>query len=71
MSNTAMFCGLDMLRKINEFSRPRKWILRIVLGRYAFNELVMMRNCIEEEGYYTTFDYGIEGASYNKESLRL
>ena len=61
--------GLDMLRKINEFGRFRKWLLRVILGRYAYRELIGLRDSIEKEGYHTKWEYGIERCDYHKDKI--
>ena len=63
--------GLDMLRAINELGRVRKWFIRLALGRYAYRELVGMRDSIEEIGFDTTLDYGLENMKYHNDKVSL
>lgn len=67
----AVAWGMDFLRKINEFSRFHKWILRLVLGRYAFRELIGLRDCIEKYNYSTTYPYELENMDYHKDKVKL
>ena len=62
--------SLDLCRRINEFSRIRRLLLFVILGKYAGNELVIMRDNIEKEGYDTTWDYNCEDCTYNNERLK-
>ncbi len=63
--------GMDLCRAIHEFSRLRKWLLRLVLGRYAYRELVGLRDAIEEDGYPTDYGYELQGMGYHKDRVRL
>lgn len=66
------FWGLDMLRKIVEFSRFRKWIIRILLGRYAYREMIGLRDSlVNKHGLFVEPGwYGIEGCEYHKDKVK-
>ena len=60
-------CALDLCRRINEFGKLRQKILFWILGRYAANELIMLRWNLHRK-WDTTFEYGCEDCNYNKET---
>lgn len=61
----------DMLKKLYEHSKLRRWLIRLLLGRYAFRELMGMRDQLEKDGLgdllYT--GYGLEDCEYNKREV--
>jgi hypothetical protein len=63
--------GLDMCRAMQRFGKFRKKLLKLVMGRYAYRELVGLRDCIEKLGYSTSLDYGLEGMDYHKDKAEL
>ena len=65
------YWGLDMLRKIVEFSRFRKWLIRVLLGRYAYREMIGLRDAlVEKHGLFIEPGwYGIESCEYHKDKI--
>ena len=61
--------SLDLCRRINEFGTLRRHILFLVLGKFATNELVIMRDNIEKVGYDTTWGYECDECEYNRTKL--
>lgn len=61
--------GLDFIRALRERPRLFQRIVRFFMGRYAWRELIGLRDSIEKHGWYTTFDYGIEGCEYHKDKV--
>ena len=61
--------SLDMLRKLYEHSKFRKWIIRLILGKYAFRELMGLRDQLIKDGYDLSFGYGLEDCDYNKNKV--
>lgn len=63
---------VDFLRVLEEFGRFRLWILRLVLGRYGYRELVGMLEDLKRRGeWIPQCGYGLEDVSYNKEKVKL
>jgi len=50
--------GLDFMRALNE--RPHKWLIRILLGKYARQELNGMQRSLESAGCYVDTSYDLE-----------
>lgn len=67
----ALAWGMDMCRAMNRFGKFRKWLLKLVMGRYAYRELIGLRDCIEKYGYSTDWDYGLEDMKYHKDKVEL
>ena len=62
----------DFFRVLEEFSKFRLWILRLVLGRYGYRELIGMFDDLKKHGDWTPeIGYGLEGTDYNKEKVKL
>lgn len=66
-----MMWAMDMLRAIQQQSKFRRWLLRMVLGRYAYREMVGLRDAIDAEGYDTHFEYSLEDMDYHQDKVRL
>ncbi|MHB0967409.1 MAG: hypothetical protein ACYC36_13250 [Bellilinea sp.] len=66
---TAAIWGLDMLRALQERPRLFQWAIRLLMGRYAWRELIGLRDELIKRGYGFSgnFNYGIEGANYHKD----
>ena len=63
--------ALDMLRAMNRFGKFRKRLLKLVMGRYAYRELVGLRDCIEKHGYSIDIEYELDNMDYHKEKVEL
>lgn len=63
--------ALDLVRAIQDFSPIRKWLLKLVLGKYAYRELVGLRDALEADGLNTRIGYDLENCNYHKEKVRL
>lgn len=58
--------SVDFVRCVEEFSIWRKWILRLVLGKYAAREYVGLREHLDsQQDRQSQWGYGIEGATYH------
>lgn len=62
--------GLDFWRVF--LSKPKfiRWLCKTIMGRYAWNELVGMKQSIEEDypqAFSQYMDYGCEGCDYHAE----
>ena len=64
---TSAIWGLDALRALQERPRPFQWAIRLLMGRYAWRELIGLRDALIKIGYDFDCDYGIEGANYHKD----
>ena len=61
--------SVDLCRKLDEFSLLRKLLIRIVLGKHAFRELVGVRDELIRQGYSVSLGYGLEGCDYHKDKV--
>ena len=62
----------DFFYALEEFSKIRLWLLRLLLGRYAYREMVGMFEDVKKRGYWTPgFGYNLQDVSYNKEKVKL
>ena len=64
-----VFWALDFLRAARERGRFRRWLLKVILGRYAFREMMGMRQALADMGYDPDWEYGIEGCEYHQERI--
>jgi len=65
---TAVAWALDLCRKINEHSKVRRFLLHLVLGKYAWRELVGLRDSIGKE-WDTSMEYSCEECKYHKDKV--
>jgi hypothetical protein len=66
---TYLAWSLDMLRKLYEYNKLRRWLICILLGKYAFRELMGLRDLLIKDGYDLSFGYGLEDCEYNKDKV--
>lgn len=59
-------CALDFVRKMNEHSQIRRWLFRLVIGRYAWREYRLLEVNLIKSGWRTDFRYSCEGTDYNQ-----
>ena len=63
---------MDFFRVLEEFSSFRLWFLRLILGRYAYRELIgMFEDLKRHKDWIPEFGYGLEDVDYNKEKVKL
>jgi len=67
----AVAWGQDMICAINDFGKIRKFILRMIMGRYAWREMIGLRDSIEKYGYGTNHGYSLENLDYHKDKVKL
>ena len=67
----AVVWGMDMLRAIHKHRKFRKWLIKLAIGRHAFREMVGLDDVINEYGYDTHSDYGLEDMDYHREKVSL
>lgn len=61
--------AVDLVRCVEEMPTWRKWLLRLVLGKYAAREYVGLREHLDsQQEDQSQWGYGIEGAKYHNES---
>ena len=72
------FCGTqmgwtqDFFHALEEIGRPRLWLLRLIMGRYAFRELVGMFEDLKSRGYWTeNFGYILQDMDYHNDKVKL
>ena len=53
-------CTLDFIRKINEHSRLRKFLFKLICGKYAYREYELAEINLEVAYYYPDMGYGLE-----------
>lgn len=63
--------ALDMIRALKERNYLWKWLLRFVMGRYAYRELVGLRDSLEKTGHNTDFGYELNEMDYHKDKVKL
>ena len=69
---TQMGWTSDFFRALEEFGWLRLWLLRLIMGRYAFREMVGMFDDLKERGCWTPdIGYGLGGMDYHKEKVSL
>ena len=68
---TIPWWGLDFWRAFNERSRILREIARLAMGKWAFGELIGLREAVDKGGYDTTFFYGMEVCTYHKDFEKL
>jgi hypothetical protein len=56
--------SIDLVRKLYEMGRIRKWLFRLIIGRYAWTEYVGLIETLGERE--CLFGYGLEGCEYHK-----
>jgi hypothetical protein len=61
--------SVDLTRKLFEMNKLRKWLFRIIIGRYAWREFCGMVEMFGEDS--PLFGYGLEGCNYHKEKVKL
>ncbi len=66
---TVYACTEDLIKALGERPAILRWLIRILMGKYAWHELVLAKRHIEK---YTGFDcgnwgYGLEGCEYHKD----
>ena len=61
----------DFIRAVG--SRPKlfRWIFKVMIGRYAWRELVGMYEALIEAGSTPDFEYELKGQRYHKEHPEL
>ena len=71
---SALGWGMDMCRAMMHFSKFRKYLLKLIMGKYAFRELIGLRDCIEQYGYTCSnpdIGYCLENMEYHKDKVKL
>ena len=64
--------SLDFIRAMNERPTLIKYLLRLILGKYAYREFVGLVEAFEKDGWYDPFMcYGCEGVDYHKDKKPL
>lgn len=63
--------SMDFFRALYERPRWVRWLLRLVLGRHAYRELVGLRDMLDRHGWDTHFEYGCQNAAYHKDKVSL
>lgn len=53
---SVMYWGLDFIRALRERPKWMQWLVRRLMGKWAWRELIGMRDTIEKFGYNTTFE---------------
>ena len=61
--------ALDFIRAVNERPAWAKFILRLVIGKYAYAEFLGIIWALDKKGYYPFWDYGCEGMDYHEKKL--
>jgi len=61
--------SLDFARKIFEMSFVRRWLFRLICGRYAFREFMGLCKALEQGGRSMYFGYGLEDVDYHKDKI--
>ena len=61
--------SVDMTRKLFEMGRIRKWLFRLIIGRYAWREFCGMAQMFGSDS--VKFGYGLEGCDYHKQKVKL
>ena len=62
----------DFLRVIEEFGSVRLFLLRLVLGRYGYREMIGMLDYLKEIGWWTPgIGYSLKEMNYHQEGDRL
>ena len=62
----------DFFHVLEEFSRFRLWILRLVLGRYGYRELIGMFEDLKQRGHWIPeIGYDLRNVDYNQEKVKL
>jgi len=59
--------AIDFIRAYSERPRIFRWIMRRLMGKYAYRELLGLRDSLEADGHSTDFWYGLENMDYHKE----
>jgi hypothetical protein len=59
--------GVDFCRAFNERPRLLQWIARQCMGRYAWRELMGVREALNKAGYDPGLPYGLESMDYHQE----
>jgi hypothetical protein len=60
--------AIDFVRCVEEFPVWRKWLLYLVLGKYAAREYVGLREHLDsQQENQSQWGYGIEGTPYHRE----
>jgi hypothetical protein len=59
--------SMDFVRCVEEKSKFRRFLLFLVLGKYAAREYVGIREELERESHPYDFGYGLEHCTYHKE----
>ena len=63
---------LDFFRALEEIGKVRLWLLRFVIGRYAFREMVGMFEDLKKRGWWIEhYGYDLRGVDYHKDNARL
>jgi len=61
--------SLDFWRAFLEKPKWRRWLCKKFMGRYAWNELIGMKQAVEKEyeaDFVFEIDYGCENQDYHK-----
>ena len=67
---SVLACGLDFTRKIHEHSKFRKWLFRLICGKYAYREYELMVLNLDLGEFYPYFPYELDDCSYHKENMK-
>ena len=71
--DTARISGwaVDFLRAFHERPKLYRWLVRVLIGKYAYRELCGMANALREAGMMPEYSYELEGQAYHKEKVSL
>ena len=59
----------DFVRAVYERPVWVQWIVRLAVGRYAWRELIGIRDAILKAGLYVNIGYGLENQDYHKDKM--
>jgi hypothetical protein len=61
--------SVDFTRKLFEMGKVRKWLFRLLIGRYAWSEFCGMVHMFGNDS--VGIGYGLENCEYHKEQVKL
>jgi len=59
----------DFIRALRERPKVVKWLIRLLVGRYAWRELIGLRDSLQSDGFVTDFPYSLETMDYQKDKV--
>ena len=63
--------ALDFCRAFRARPRWARFLCRLIMGRFARNEMWGLVKCLYEEGYDPTYDYALQEMEYHKKRSPL